>query len=309
MSASPQHPEPPATPGPQREPARPESAAARRRAASEPRRAASQPRHPASHTLFLLNPANAKFVARETKRISEHKRGSRVPFLIALLVLFVAAALWALALPELLTWYDFRQNGVTTQGTLTNLRITNADRFYAAYAFEVVADSGAAAQFQDEQPITEANYDALLPVFAEWQASGGDPVTIEVKYLPGDPATSRLTAQNPDDLVRDRLTIGAIGMSVVFLLLVILWIVRRKRPYLLARGRRLLRGEMVGCTGREDDEGDFKLMVEYRFRTPSGSVIVHRASQIRNDLRRLPLPGPGTPVAIYYRNDRAFRLL
>jgi hypothetical protein len=118
-----------------------------------------------------------------------------------------------------------------------------------------------------------------------------------------------LTSQNPDDLVRDRLTIGAIGMTVVFVLLVILWIVRRQRPYLLARGRRLLRGEMVACSGRADEEGDFKLMIEYRFRTPSGSVLVHRASQIRNDLRRVPLPGPGTPVAIYYRNDRSFRLL
>jgi len=98
-------------------------------------------------------------------------------------------------------------------------------------------------------------------------------------------------------------------MSIVFLLLVILWVVRRQRPYLLARGRRLLRGEMVSCAGREDDDGDFKLMIEYRFRSPSGSVIVHRASQIRNDLRRQPLPGAGTPVAIYYRNDRAFRLL
>lgn len=318
MSTTPQRPDPPPAAEP-RKPAEKQPAAraasarqprsqppspgqsARQRAASRPRRAGAS-----SHTLFLLNPANAKFVARETKRISEHKRGSRIPFVIALVVLLVTAALWVLALPELLAWYDFRQDGVTTEGTLTSLRITNDDRFYATYAF-ASAPEGAEPR-QSEQRITENQYNTWLPAMIEWQAEG-DPVAVEVEYLPDDPAESRLTVDNPDDLIRDRLTIGAIGMSIVFLLLVILWVVRRQRPYLLARGRRLLRGEMVSCAGREDDDGDFKLMIEFRFRSPSGSVIVHRASQIRNDLRRMPLPGAGTPVAIYYRNDRAFRLL
>jgi hypothetical protein len=31
--------------------------------------------------------------------------------------------------------------------------------------------------------------------------------------------------------------------------------------------------------------------------------------QIRNDLRKKPLPQPGTPIAVYYRSDRSHRLL
>jgi hypothetical protein len=58
-----------------------------------------------------------------------------------------------------------------------------------------------------------------------------------------------------------------------------------------------------------DDDGDYKILLNYRFRTPTDKVLTGEVRQIRNDLRQTPLPVPGTPVAVFYRNPRSYRLL
>jgi hypothetical protein len=76
------------------------------------------------------------------------------------------------------------------------------------------------------------------------------------------------------------------------------------------RGKRMLRGEIVSCTGQTDRDGDFTVKIRYRFRSPaSGTTLTAHSSQVRNDLKGATLPGSGTPVAIYYVSDKSYRLL
>jgi hypothetical protein len=82
------------------------------------------------------------------------------------------------------------------------------------------------------------------------------------------------------------------------------------RRSLSIRSKRMLRGEIVSCTGLADRDGDFNVKVRYHFRSPvAGITITAHSSQVRNDLKNVALPVPGTPVAIYYKSDQSYRLL
>ena len=107
--------------------------------------------------------------------------------------------------------------------------------------------------------------------------------------------------------MRDRLVFGASALAVLALMFLSLGMVQRQAW--LRRRRRILPGQIVACTGHVDADGDYKVKIRYRFRTPRGQIITAQTSQIRNDLRRKALPRPGTAVAVYYRNARAYRLL
>jgi hypothetical protein len=111
-----------------------------------------------------------------------------------------------------------------------------------------------------------------------------------------------LSVNNP----KDKLIITAAALTVAVVALVLLGMVRRRGGL---RRRRVLRGQVVECTGHVDDDGDFKILLHYRFRTPTDRVLTGEVRQIRNDLRQVPLPVPGTPIAVFYRNPRSYRLL
>jgi len=109
-----------------------------------------------------------------------------------------------------------------------------------------------------------------------------------------------------DHPLDNRVIIGALGLLAAVVLLLFLGLVRRRGGL---RNRRVLRGQIVECDGQNDDDGDFKLRIQYRFRTPKGQVVTAQVRQIRNDLRDKPLPAPGGTVAVYFRSARSFRLL
>jgi hypothetical protein len=270
----------------------PDSAPGPDQAAGEPSAAPAQPRR----TLFLLDPVNAGLVARESRRNARRKRSGRIPLALAGLLLLVAAVLWALVLSGWLNWYRLRQNGVSVTGQLTGLQ-ARGDRYYAEYRF-AVGQGSSAAQHTGEQRITREAYERL---------ETDSPVT--VTYLPGDPQVSRLDEQNPGDQRRARLTLAAAGLTVLFAALALLGLGQRRQARRARRGGRVLRGELVECSGRLDEDGDFKIRLRYRFRAPDGQVIDGQTSQIRNDLKDSALPAPGGPVAVYYRRDGVYRLL
>jgi hypothetical protein len=173
----------------------------------KPRRA-SIPRQSSGRALFLLNPSNAAFVAREMKRMERQKKHGRIPLWLAVIALLGAGMMWAFI----------------------------------------------------------------------------------------------LDAKNPDD----HLIITAAALSGAVIALLILGTIRRRGGL---RNRRVLRGQIVECNGRLDDDGDFKIMLHYRFRTPADRELTGQVRQIRNDLRQKPLPRPGTPVAVFYRSARSHWLL
>ena len=79
---------------------------------------------------------------------------------------------------------------------------------------------------------------------------------------------------------------------------------RQRRPV-----RHVIKGQLVACSGKVDDDGDFALKLRYRFRSPSGQILTGQTSQIRNDLKGAKLPKPGTRIAVYYRSDQSYLLL
>jgi hypothetical protein len=166
------------------------------------------PRQSSGRALFLLNPSNATFFARELKRIEAEKKRGRIPLWLAVIALLVVGLMWA--------------------------------------------------------------------------------------YI--------LNKDNPED----KLIITAAALSVAVVALVLLGVVRRRGGL---RRRRVLRGQVVECTSHVDDDGDFKILLHYRFRTPTDKVLTGEVRQIRNDLRQVPLPVPGTPIAVFYQNPRSYRLL
>jgi hypothetical protein len=260
--------------------------------AEEPPAAPAQPRR----ALFLLDPVNARLVARESRRNARRKRSGRVPLALAGLLLLGAVVLWALVLSDWFTWYRLRQDGVSVAGQITGLQ-ARGDRYYAEYRFEVGRGSSA-AQHTGEQRITREAYERL---------ESDAPVT--VTYLPGDPQVSRLDERNPADQWRGWLTLAAGGLTTLCIGLALLGLGQRGQARRVQRGWRVLRGQLVECSGRLDEDGDFKIRLRYRFRASDGQVIDGQTSQIRNDLNDSALPAPGAPVAVYYRRDGVYRLL
>jgi hypothetical protein len=185
-------------------PRRPSSGAVPRQSSGR----AGVPRQSSGRPVFLLNPTNTTFFAKELKRIEHDKKRGRIPLWLAVIALLVVGLMWA--------------------------------------------------------------------------------------YI--------LNVDHP----KDKLIITAVALTVAVIALIMLGVIRRQGGLLR---RRLLRGQVVECTGRVDDDGDYKILLHYRFRTPTDKVLTGEVRQIRNDLRQTPLPVPGTPVAVFYRNPRSYRLL
>jgi hypothetical protein len=205
----------------------------------------------------------------------------------------VIGVLAGLVLPDWSDWWQLRREGVTVQGEIIGLQ-TRGDKLTALYLFTTDGSDGKI--FTGEQRVTDSARDRLV-----------EDAPVQVRYLPDDPDLSHLEDEpNPADTRRNSLTIAA-GLLVVGLgALLAFGQVQTRQD---RRGERVLKGQVVACSGFHDDDGDFYLKLRYRFRAPSGRVITGQLSQLRNDLRESDLPETGAPLAIYYRNERAYRVL
>jgi len=71
-----------------------------------------------------------------------------------------------------------------------------------------------------------------------------------------------------------------------------------------------LQGEVVHAETEVDGDGDLALTLVTRFRSiDTGEWIETHDRQVRNDLKSEPLPQPGTPVHVLYRDDRSYLVL
>jgi hypothetical protein len=275
-------------------PAPPEAPA---RSGSKPKLALASGDDHASRTLFLLNPANAPFVVREMQRRARRRKGGRTAFALVSLLLLVLGLLMGLILPDWVAWYRLQQSGITVPGEISELSTRN-DHFYARYSFTPQGTGSEAETRSAEQRVSEDTFNRLAVGAA-----------VNVTYLPDAPDTSWLNHYNPDNRARDVLSGVALGVMGVILGLLILGSIQRRRPAGPPVGRQLLRGRVVACTGMLDADGDFNVKLRYQFQTPAGRTRVEQLSRIRNDLKKARLPDRGTPVAVYYVNEKTHRLL
>jgi hypothetical protein len=265
------------------------------------RSGAAKPNGESDRRLFLMIPSNARLVAEQSRRAAaaSQKRG-RAASLLATLLLFIAGIFWGLVIPDWITWYQFRQEGTTTQGEIISLEIREQapddERYIVFY------------HFSTGQAEEETFYSGEQRVSWDFYSARAEDTPVEVTYLPDDPNQSSLDdKQNPEHERRDDLTIGAAGLTVIIGLLFALSATQRRRPAL--RDKHLIRGKVISSTGHRDDDGDFNIKLRYSFQSPGGQTIVDQTSHIRNDLNKTSLPDPGTPIVVYYQNDHSYRLL
>ena len=107
----------------------------------------------------------------------------------------------------------------------------------------------------------------------------------------------------------------ALGFTVFVGLGIVLVIVGRvisQRERKLSKHGQVIYGTLTSISGYTD-EGHFMVMLDYRFVTPQGREIekgnTYRQQYIANHLANQPLPPVSTPVAIWYVDEKTYKLL
>lgn len=137
----------------------------------------------------------------------------------------------------------------------------------------------------------------------------GSPIT--VRYAPSRPSLSML----PEQFERKRKEASWIptffGMGIMVLMALLLRGVFDQRTLRRYREQqcRILPGRLVSFTGKEDSDGDFMVKAEYDFMSPHGNRCAGKRSECHNQLKKQPLPPPGTPVWIFYVAENDHEML
>ncbi len=103
-------------------------------------------------------------------------------------------------------------------------------------------------------------------------------------------------------------------LSLVFSLLLrisptIVGLILFQYEHKLTRDGQLIYGTITHFRSYTDSEGDLMVDAHYQFVTPRGSTFQNEERRVRNDLAGQPLPSVGTPVAIWYADDKTYRIL
>jgi len=244
-----------------------------------------------SAQIFLLNPRNRRAL-----------EGNRRPFAIDIvppvfmmlfMVPFVLIGVGFVSY-TIYQGYErvrFANSGVDVRGAVTRLwdHKSNGDSdssFYVAYEYGL--DPSDDKTNTGESTIDEDTYKTLKK---------GDPIS--VRYLKTDPTHSRIPGQGS--------SLGGLLVFTGFWNLIVgtmSWLLTKMmlRQRRLRRGR-LVSGEVIGATVKNDSDGDCRFTLNYRFTTPEGREVTASANCIRNDLKGETLPQPGTALVVQYDDN------
>ncbi len=200
-------------------------------------------------------------------------------------------------------YFRLSSAGVTTPATVVDRRISTSDdstSYYITYEFRYVQPNGEPAVQRGEDDVSSGEYERLEPG-----------TQIEIFYDPNDPAISDMQPPNILDpalitgfmIAWSGLWNGVLG----FMSYGVLAAARKERK--LARHGQLIHGTLTRISGDTDSDGDFLVDLHYRFVTPQGREINASEKNYVNRLRNTPLPSVGTPVAIWYADDKTYKVL
>ncbi len=247
-----------------------------------------------SADVFLLNPKNKTFVEGKTHRPVSPVSGFTLVVLFAFAVGGIAALV--MVLREWVVVVQLSAYGESTAGLVVDHRTESGEDSTTYYiTFRYVIDDRLYIQ---EQAVGESAYDQFA-----------NSSRVVVRYFPADPNIARLTEPDTDTVGHNVL----ITLSIVVLNTFMWWKVRgtikkNRRYQQLGREGRMVTGEVLRSEGHKDEDG-YIVTMHYCFQSPSGRPLLGKVSRTRNDLKRKPLPEPGTPLVVLYLDDTSYELL
>jgi hypothetical protein len=219
--------------------------------------------------------------------------------LIGLIVLTVVVVRGTVV--EWINWRQVLETGVTTEGTVTKAYIIyigedgNTEVYNVEYSF--AAQDG--VTYNGSDTVSWMTY-----------KTARDEKRITVSYASDNPSNNRASenVNYPENLL-----IGVVQSAALVLLSS--WGTRklfssRRRLAKFTRYGQHVNGQIVSASGEVDSEGDYMVRFRYSFVSPkSGRRITNETLRMRNDLRDGNVPPPGTPIAIWYLDDKTYEVL
>jgi hypothetical protein len=252
---------------------------------------------------FLLDPANADFVATKSGRPAALVVRVDVARMVFIGALIVGAVCVPLAIHYGQDTWALGARGVEVQGTIASRYVSeisnngrghSTSRGVVRYRFEVPGAQGDGGVFDASDTVSASDYERL---------GEGTPVT--VRYLPDDPHVSRIVGVS-----RDPAWIFVFFSLLAFASAVaaaVLGVRDSRRKARLERDGIPLEGKLVSATLGGEDEKELA-RVDYSFTSPTGRSLVGFA-YVQGSARRGTPPPVGTPVAVLYLDDALHRLL
>lgn len=244
---------------------------------------------------FLLQPAHARFLDGSDRKLY----GSNMRLLVMITILgLICAALGvgmaSYALNEQAVQDALAKNGVQALATVTDGHMTKgrSTTYYLTYSYDAKIN-GQLQNFTNEEIVSAYLYDST--------AIGAH---VSIRYLPDDPATSRIVGESSNNFF-----LVAIGIAfLVGAVYMIFYFIRQyRRDRALERDGQIIMGSIVksSISGVGNKR---QVHIQYTFNSPFGAELKGKQSERRRDVQPTDVP-PGTKVAVVYQNDQIFRAL
>lgn len=202
-----------------------------------------------------------------------------------------------------------QEHGVVTQATIVD-RLTGKCKdddgdshtcYYATYRFEHIEPNGEPREYQNRARISAVESQYMVPE-----------TKVNIMYDSVKPTRSWFRDDAPTDFTLLNAVFGSF-VSIMFAGVPILMLVGTFKTYSferkLAKHGQLIRGVVHSCKGETDSDDDFDVTLKYSFWSPDVREITRETTHTANHIDEDTLPSPGTPLAIWYANDRVYDVL
>lgn len=256
--------------------------------------------------VFLLNPQNAPVLTEGYQH--PHPRNDIVAIVMVMISLAVSVLAVLFATTTILNWTRLNEEGITVEGYLTD-RVSSTSRstvgtgsrtsttYYWRYRYTTEDGQRLTGEVQVEREAYD-DYQFNAPV--------------QVLYLADDPNISRIVRDSTIDFPRLQVIGGALVFGLSALSVFIFAQAFNQRRHYRANGK-LIYGKVDTAKLVADESNGkrkAKLYINYEFTSPTtGKQLIKFVGQQRDELQEGDLPAKGTPVAIFYANDRIFKIL
>jgi hypothetical protein len=246
-------------------------------------------------SLFLLHPSHASFLNNSNRTLY----GTNIRLLISITILgllcsALGVGMTAFTLNERAVQEALSKNGVTKIATVTDGHKTTgrSTTYYLTYSYDVDVN-GQTTAFSNEETVSASLYDST--------AIGAH---VSIRYLPDDPATSRLLDEDSNNTF---LIVIGVAFIIGGLFLIFSFARQYRRDRILERDGQIISGSITksSISGVGNKR---QLHIQYQFLSPLGTELEGKQSERRRDVQIESIP-PGTKVAVVYHDDKTFRLL